>query len=232
MYATCRHIKTNGLRCDSPALKDCHFCYYHSKTHIVGAEPDAKYGPLHLPTPEDAASVQLSVALISDALINGRIDLKKATGLFYGLQIASRFVDPKSSFNPRYAVQFAEQSPQGDEIALPEYECDDDEDCSECPFSDNCPNCLHPGDDGYEEAEDDEGEECEDDEDEPDEEDEDSDEEEDVKTEEELSRGVLQKKRQPVPDGLDALRRSLAKVLDERSGAKISQSLHRALPAP
>jgi hypothetical protein len=29
MYMHCRHIKTNGLRCESPALKGSQFCYDH-----------------------------------------------------------------------------------------------------------------------------------------------------------------------------------------------------------
>ena len=61
MYRTCRHIKPNGLRCESPALRSGNFCYYHSKTHIIGADPNEKFGALQLPTPEDASAVQLSL---------------------------------------------------------------------------------------------------------------------------------------------------------------------------
>ena len=97
MYMICRHIKTNGLRCESPALKGQPFCYYHSKAHSVGAEPHLKYGPLQLPTPEDAASIQLSVARINDAVINGRIDLKKAASLINAIKVAAQFIDRKQS---------------------------------------------------------------------------------------------------------------------------------------
>ena len=78
MYMICRHIKTNGLRCESPALKDAQFCYYHSKVHTVGAEPHLKYGPSQLPAPEDSAAIQLSVARINDAIINDRIDSQES----------------------------------------------------------------------------------------------------------------------------------------------------------
>ncbi|MGB7266481.1 MAG: hypothetical protein WBC92_13270 [Terracidiphilus sp.] len=220
MYLTCRHIKTNGLRCESPALKGGHFCYYHSKTRIVGAEPEAKYGPLHLPIPEDPGSVQLSIAMISDALINGRIDLKNATGLFYGLQIAAQFIDRHAYFPARETVQSAEQTAQGDELAPQEYGCNDDEDCNECPYSDDCPRCIDSDEDDEcedEEEEDDSG----DDEDAQEEEsEEDEIEEEDEKEEnQEPPKGPLRKKQEPVTDGLDALRKSLAKVLDQRCRA-------------
>jgi hypothetical protein len=143
---TCRHIKTNGLRCESPALKGGHFCYYHSKVHSLGAEPNAKFGPLQLPTPEDPAAIQLSVARISDAIINGRLDQKKATNLFYGLQIAAQFIDRKKFFYAPDAVQSAEQDSQGDDLAPGNYVCDDDEDCDDCPYSDACPRCIHDDD--------------------------------------------------------------------------------------
>lgn len=134
MYMICRHIKTNGLRCESPALKGTQFCYYHSKVHTVGAEPHLKYGPLQLPAPEDSAAIQLSVARINDAIVNGRLDLKKATAIFYGIQIAAQFIDRKKYFHQEQTVQSAEQTVQGDELAPGKYICNKDEDCNICPF--------------------------------------------------------------------------------------------------
>ncbi len=32
-YAICRHIKTNGIRCQSPALASETFCYFHAGLH-------------------------------------------------------------------------------------------------------------------------------------------------------------------------------------------------------
>jgi hypothetical protein len=32
-YAICRHVKTNGIRCQSPALADETFCYFHTGLH-------------------------------------------------------------------------------------------------------------------------------------------------------------------------------------------------------
>ncbi|MGD0345608.1 MAG: hypothetical protein ABSA85_02565 [Terracidiphilus sp.] len=146
MYMICRHIKINGLRCESPALRGHQFCYYHSKAHTVGAEPHLKYGPLQLPTPEDAASIQLSVARISDAIINGRIDLKKATGLLYGLQIAAQSINLKQVFDREKTVQSAEQTADGDELA-PEECIDKNEDGSErfCAATGQCTCRSHTG---------------------------------------------------------------------------------------
>ncbi len=135
MYMECRHIKANGLRCGSPALKGGQFCYYHSKVHTIGAEPNPKYGPLQLPTPEDPFAIQLSVARINAAILNGQIDLKKATGIFYGLQLAAQFIDRKEYFDKDEAVRSAEQTAEGDELAPGKYICVKGDDCNECPYS-------------------------------------------------------------------------------------------------
>jgi hypothetical protein len=143
MYMLCRHIKANGFRCQSPALRGRELCYYHSKTHIIGAEPSANFGPLQLPTPEDSAAIQLSVARISDAIINGRIDLKKAASLLYGLQIAAQFADRKNSLSAPDAVKFAESDSQGQELAPQVLVCDPKNDhCSDCTYAEICPRTF------------------------------------------------------------------------------------------
>jgi len=135
MVKICRHIKTNGLRCASPAFTGHEFCYYHSKIHTVGAEPHLKYGPLQLPTSEDVASIQLSLARICDAIINDRIPLKKATALLYAVQIASQFIDRKKHFDENQTVRCAELDVTGDELAPSEFICAENEDCSHCPYA-------------------------------------------------------------------------------------------------
>ena len=146
MYMQCRHIKTNGLPCESPALKDGRFCYYHSKVHTIGAEPNLKYGPLQLSVPEDPASVQLCIARINDAIVTGSIDLKKATSLFHGLRIAAQFIDRKKFFHAAGTVQSAEQTSDGEELAPTNYVCDDDDECDDCPYNEICPRSANAKD--------------------------------------------------------------------------------------
>jgi hypothetical protein len=131
----------------APAMRGHSFCYYHSKVHSIGADPSVKFGNLQLPPPEDPAAIQLSVARIADAVINGRLDLNKAGNLLYGLQIASQFIDRKNFFYAPDAVQSAEQDSQGNELALDQYVCKDKDDCNDCPYSDDCPRCVPAGDD-------------------------------------------------------------------------------------
>lgn len=165
MYMECRHIKTNGLRCQSPALQGGHFCYYHTKIRTVGAEPNLKYGPLQLPPPEDPAAIQLSVARINDAIINGRLDLKKAAGLLNGIRLAAKYIDPKKYFYAPGTVHSAEPDCLGDELAPVNFVCKDEEDCNGCPYADLCPRCVRPGDEREVDREEDDDDDDEDDED-------------------------------------------------------------------
>jgi hypothetical protein len=38
-YPLCRHLKANGLRCESPALKGEPLCYYHGRLHANHPAP-------------------------------------------------------------------------------------------------------------------------------------------------------------------------------------------------
>jgi hypothetical protein len=115
---TCRHIKTNGKRCQSPSLGLSAFCYFHSRLHrrhrnlvenssalavpnhnpTTSASGTPQYLPdyamqnpieLDLPPVEDAESIQVSISLLIAALARNRIDPKRAAVLLYGLQLAS-----------------------------------------------------------------------------------------------------------------------------------------------
>jgi hypothetical protein len=161
MYKLCRHIKPSGLRCESPALKGGQFCYYHSKLHSIGAEPNTKFGPLQLPPPEDAAAIQLTVARTNDAIINGRLDIRKATALYYGLQIAAQFIDRNKYFPKSETVQSPEPSPNGDELAPNDFICDSDEGCDNCPHLSECnqwESCTEDEDADDEEQDEEDGE--------------------------------------------------------------------------
>ena len=140
MYLACRHIKPNGLRCKSPALLDHAFCYYHVRLHNLSRQPQGKFAPIRLPVPEDDTSIQLSVAQISDALINDRIDAKRAGRLLYALQIAAQTIDRKKEFSEGDTVPSATQTIDGDDLAPELRICNKDEKCEECPHAKDCPN--------------------------------------------------------------------------------------------
>jgi hypothetical protein len=90
----CRHVKTNGTQCGSPALKGKELCYYHEQNRPVAAElyiDGERYsdGSIMLPPFEDAHSIQTVIRHVVQLVLTRRIERKDAGLLLYALQIAS-----------------------------------------------------------------------------------------------------------------------------------------------
>src|SRR5260370_27847956 len=78
----CLHVKANGVRCGSPAMRDRTKCYFHYRVEY----PPVMHG-LHLL--EDANGVQCAVMQIADMIVQKTLEHKTAKLLLYALQIAS-----------------------------------------------------------------------------------------------------------------------------------------------
>jgi hypothetical protein len=78
----CEHVKSNGVRCGSPALRGRRLCYYHYT--IVGPRVNV------FPLLEDGNAIQLELGEIIRALVDERLDTKRAALVLYALQIASQ----------------------------------------------------------------------------------------------------------------------------------------------
>ena len=98
MYNECRHLFISGRKCQSPALKDQNFCYFHSNTRKRPSPQNQSYEPytepkettLGLSPLEDADAIQLAISDVVLALAANRIDSRRARILIYGLQVASQ----------------------------------------------------------------------------------------------------------------------------------------------
>ena len=90
----CRHVKTNGTQCGSPALKAKELCYYHEQNRPQPVElyiDGERYSDsqIVLPVFEDAHSIQTVIRQVVQLMLSRRIDRKDAGVLLYALQIAS-----------------------------------------------------------------------------------------------------------------------------------------------
>ena len=90
----CRHVKTNGTQCGSPALKDKELCYYHEQNRPEPVElyiDGERYcdSQIVLPVFEDAHSIQTVIRQVVQLMLTRRIERKDAGLLLYALQIAS-----------------------------------------------------------------------------------------------------------------------------------------------
>jgi hypothetical protein len=78
----CQHVRTNGVRCGSPALKTKTMCFYHNRMSLP-------FQPTNIPFFEDADAIQLALWKVVRGLLGRNIDPKDAGRILYALQIAS-----------------------------------------------------------------------------------------------------------------------------------------------
>jgi hypothetical protein len=133
----CRHIKTNGTRCQAPSLTDGLWCYFHHRLHqrhTAFRPTQATRGYLipgqhiELTALEDRESVQVALSVVINALATGQLDIKRATALLYGLQLASN--NARGLHTEPYAttvVRSIEPSPEGLDLAEPGATLDTDD---------------------------------------------------------------------------------------------------------
>ena len=89
-YALCRHIKTTGHRCGSPALRGEHFCYFHHTARRppkhLGVHPD--HAVFTFPLIEDGPSILSALADVLARVAADSLNPRRAALLIHGLRIA------------------------------------------------------------------------------------------------------------------------------------------------
>jgi hypothetical protein len=96
---TCTHIKVNGIRCGSPALRGEAFCYFHQRMiRGVITPPKSRIHPIALI--EDEEGIQASLMEIINAVIRNTLDVRRAQVVLRALHIAMRN-SPRVHFNLR-----------------------------------------------------------------------------------------------------------------------------------
>jgi hypothetical protein len=125
-FPLCRHIKTNGIQCKSPALTSQVWCYFHARLHQRHTSfrfTDTTRGYLlpgqhvELTALEDRDSVQVALSVVVNALATGRLDPKRATALLYGLQLAGNNARHLSAPFSREVVLSHQSNPEGIDLA-------------------------------------------------------------------------------------------------------------------
>ena len=140
MFLECRHIKPNGSRCKSPALRGMPYCYFHNRLHrAIKVVPRADES-LELPLLEDRSSIQVALSRVLSALGSAKLDARRASLFLSGLRIATQNVDRELKVLPYDAVESVTQTEDGDELAPENRVCDGNDRCSDCPHRDTCEN--------------------------------------------------------------------------------------------
>jgi hypothetical protein len=119
----CRHILTDGHRCESPCLRAAGgegrhepFCYFHHTTRhpATGLKARrARQSTFEMPLIEDRSSIQAALGEILSRIASNDLDSRRAGLLLYGLQIATLTLPPAerpttrtSSTSSRHSSRF------------------------------------------------------------------------------------------------------------------------------
>ncbi len=134
---TCSHIKTNGIVCGSPALREHELCYFHHQQQEraklrfrVGFPFDPT---IHVHTFEEPESVQLALAEITHAVLDRRLDTRRAKVVLHALQLAIhnfKYLDRKPDPQKMSTDLPVDSLIPGAEVTratLPEYPCREEE---------------------------------------------------------------------------------------------------------
>jgi hypothetical protein len=93
----CLHVKSNGVRCGSPAMRRNPFCFFHDRYY--NAPTEDTFPPLEDANAVQVALMQVLQRLRREALRPGALDLRAVNSLLYGLQTAA-FNSRRTSFDP------------------------------------------------------------------------------------------------------------------------------------
>ena len=87
MFQTCHHVMPSGLRCQSPAMRGTAFCYFHARRASPPRSSPAETR-IELPAILDRKGIAQALREVMNALANNQISSRRASILFYGLQMA------------------------------------------------------------------------------------------------------------------------------------------------
>jgi hypothetical protein len=121
MCQLCRHIKTNGFKCQSPAMRGSAFCYFHSRAQTMAKVKSSNSEEIKLPLLKDSASIQAAISKIAGASLSSRLSARRTGLLLYALQIASQNINRSTTSNDSKIVHSMTVTGDGDELA-PEME--------------------------------------------------------------------------------------------------------------
>ena len=101
-FRECRHIKTDGKKCHSPAMRGSAYCYFHSRprrrlpaskplaANSAGKAPEQLIDTSRIGT---HGSIHDAITQVIGALGSSRMTPRRAAVLLYGLQVAARQIE-------------------------------------------------------------------------------------------------------------------------------------------
>jgi hypothetical protein len=117
MYNECRHVKPSGEKCQSPALRNMPYCYFHARANrkpprkLTGEEE-----PLEIPLLEDHWAVQIALSQVLARIADSTLDARRAGLMLYGLQIAAQVASQRPRLFTSDSVRSITTTIDGEDI--------------------------------------------------------------------------------------------------------------------
>lgn len=98
-YPICTHIKDDGIRCGTPALKGQNYCKFHIRMHDDRASlDDPSYT---LPILETEQSVQIALQQMMAGVLSGKLSERKAAIMLSGIKAAASLIRQARDNKPK-----------------------------------------------------------------------------------------------------------------------------------
>ncbi len=125
-FETCRHVKEDGVYCDSPALRSRKYCYYHlmqrgRRLRLALAQGRNEPSQLILPPLENLDSMRVALSEIVQALAAGQIDHRSAGLMLYAIQQAATVSLRVAQMQATFKKDAEGETPADDSTRLQEY---------------------------------------------------------------------------------------------------------------
>ncbi|MDT8068333.1 MAG: hypothetical protein ROO76_09240 [Terriglobia bacterium] len=142
----CTHIKTNGIKCGSPALRHHTLCYFHyqwqkrdqRRVRLGGPVGMNKNTGIELPLLDGPEAILVSIMEIQRGLLDHRIEVKMGTALLYSLQLALQARIPYSGLCAREPVRECPELDMELEMERARAMRPAKEKCATCPKKETC----------------------------------------------------------------------------------------------
>jgi hypothetical protein len=101
IFSNCRHIMPTGATCQSPAMRESAYCYFHARLHQNSRRRNASRKPIQVPDLTSEKAIQASLTTVVNGLMNGEIEPRRAGRFLLGLQIATKSIQRARSAGSR-----------------------------------------------------------------------------------------------------------------------------------
>ena len=88
-YPLCRHTKTNGRRCQAPALTTSAFCHHHQRIRRGRTSSGPGHSTSVLYPLRNAESIRQALSMVFAGVATGQIHSRQAGKMIFALQTAA-----------------------------------------------------------------------------------------------------------------------------------------------